>query len=356
MGKLRVMVVDDAAVMRRLLTAALQNDPGIEVCDTAPNGRIALTKIARSVPDLVTLDVEMPELDGLATLREIRKNHPRLPVIMVSASTSRGAAATLDALAAGASDYLAKPSEVSNLQQAIISLRQDLLPKVKAHCGVLAQPAPTLRRPRPTSRQPLVSSRPFDLLCISTSTGGPNALAQVFQDFSRPCTIPVAIVQHMPPMFTRMLAERLNGIGGPLSCVEAADGDIMQPGTAYLAPGGRHLTIRRGGQGQYIARLQDTPPENSCRPAADVMLRSAVATGAHILSVVMTGMGYDGMHGCESVNDAGGRIMIQDEASSVVWGMPGAIASSDLPHTIHGLDQLAGDVERQLAQNPLAVA
>lgn len=351
MLKLRVLIVDDAVVMRRLLTEALKRDPRIEVVGTAPNGRIALQKIPQVNPDLVTLDMEMPDLDGLATLRELRRTYPKLPVIMFSALTQRGAVSTLDALAAGADDYVTKPVEATDLNACIAQLEAELLPKIHAHCRALT-PAGKPAAPTSTARTlpPFAGrTRAFELVCIGTSTGGPNALAELFQKLVAPLPVPVAIVQHMPPMFTKLLADRLNNIAGHLRCHEATDGEFMLPGHAYLAPGGRHLIVKRQLDGTFIAQLTDTPPENSCRPAVDVLFRSAAETGAHILAVVMTGMGSDGLHGARLIAARGGRILVQDQESSVVWGMPGAIAQAGIANSVKPIPELAAEIARRVA-------
>jgi len=350
--------VDDAVVMRRLLTEALKRDPRIEVVGTAPNGRIALQKIPQVNPDLVTLDMEMPDMDGLTTLRELRRTYPKLPVIMFSALTQRGAVSTLDALAAGADDYVTKPVESTDLAACIAQLEAELLPKIHAHCRALtraALAAPTAPTANARTLPPFAGARTsFELVCIGTSTGGPNALAELFQRLTSPLPVPVAIVQHMPPMFTKLLADRLNNIGGPLRCHEATDGEPMLPGHAYLAPGGRHLALRRNLDGTFVTRLTDTPPENSCRPAVDVLFRSAAESGAHTLAVVMTGMGSDGLHGARLIAARGGRILVQDEATSVVWGMPGAVAHAGLANSVHPLSTLAAEIIRRVGTAHLA--
>ncbi len=356
--KLRVLIVDDAVVMRRLLTEALKRDPRIEVVGTAPNGRIALQKIPQLNPDLVTLDMEMPDLDGISTLRELRRTYPKLPVIMFSALTQRGASSTLDALAAGADDYVTKPVESTDLAGCIAHLEAELLPKIHAHCRALASrvqpalPTATARTLPPFAGRP----RTFDLVCIGTSTGGPNALAELFQKLTTPLPVPVAIVQHMPPMFTKLLADRLNNIPGPLRCHEALDGETLLPGHAYLAPGGRHLIVKRQLDGSFISQLIDTPPENSCRPAVDVLFRSAVESGAQILAVVMTGMGSDGLHGARLISERGGRILVQDQDSSVVWGMPGAIAQAGIANSVKAIPDLAAEIVRRVAAPNFASA
>ena len=351
MPKVRALVVDDAVVMRRLLTEALQRDPMIEVAGTAANGRIALQKLTQINPDIITLDVEMPEMDGLATLRELRKTFPRLPVIMFSTLTQRGASATLDALAAGASDYLTKPTDVSDVESAISQLERELLPKVRALCSQIYSPPPAVSLP-PRSG-PRRASAPVDLVCIGTSTGGPNALVDLFNSFPAAPPVPLAIVQHMPPMFTGMLAERLNALPGPVRCKEVADGDLLEPGRAYLAPGGWHLALQRTTAGRFCARLLDSPAENSCRPAVDVLFRTAANLPAAVLGVVMTGMGQDGLRGCEHVLEHVGQVLVQDQATSVIWGMPGAVAQAGLAHAMLPLPELAPEIIRRTRRRTL---
>ncbi len=351
MPKIRVLVVDDAVVMRKLISEALTRDPGIEVVGVAANGRIALQKIPMVNPDLITLDVEMPEMDGLETLRELRKTYPKLPVIMFSTLTSRGAATTLDALAAGATDYLAKPSNVGNVAECIDRLQHDLMTKIKIHCRLNGEDT-SLRPAKNTVIAPLVFSnhRPntaaAEVVCIGTSTGGPNALAEVFKTFPANFHLPILIVQHMPPVFTAMLAERLN-THGSVKFHEGAEGQLVEPGHAYIAPGGRHMTVQRVGL-TNVLHLNDEPPENSCRPAVDVLFRSAVSVyGGKILGVIMTGMGKDGLRGCELIRERGGQIVVQDEASSVVWGMPGYVAQAGFADKIVPLNQIAGEITRR---------
>lgn len=357
MPKLRVLVVDDAVVMRRLLTEVLQRDPQIEVVGTAPNGRIALQKLTQVNPDVVTLDVEMPDLDGVATLRELRRTHPKLPVIMLSALTRRGGQATLESLAAGANDYVTKPADAKDLEAALRHLALELLQKIRLHCPGWSAPSapPSPGTAAPVARFRLGSARPFELVVLATSTGGPNALADFFGGMRSLLPVPVAIVQHMPPMFTQLLAARLNALPGKLRCQEAAEGDVMLPGHAYLAPGGRHLAVTRDATGRFVARLRDTVPENSCRPAADVLFRSAAETGAHLLGVVLTGMGQDGMRGAELIVERGGEIIAQDQSTSVVWGMPGAVVNAGLADKVLPLPDIAGEVIRRLQGLPAAL-
>lgn len=352
MPKLRILVVDDAVVMRRLITEALSRDPGIEVVGVAAHGRIALAKIPQVNPDLVTMDVEMPELDGIATVRELRKSYPRLPVIMFSTLTERGAASTLEALAAGATDYVTKPANVGSVGLSVQRLEEELLPKIRLHCRHLAPgggaPVPAPAFVPPVRPPPRPAAGPVELLCVGTSTGGPNALAEVFAALPAAPPVPIVIVQHMPVLFTKLLAERLDKVG-PVRFAEGADGQRILPGHAYVAPGGRHMEVARDAAGLYL-RLQDQPPENSCRPAVDVLFRSvATVCGGRALAVILTGMGQDGLHGCRLLREAGAAVLAQDEASSVVWGMPGHVAQAGLADRILPLNGVAPEIHRRLA-------
>jgi two-component system chemotaxis response regulator CheB len=345
MPKIRVLVVDDAVVFRRLVSEELSRDPALEVVGTAANGRIALAKVPQVNPDLVILDVEMPEMDGLETLRELRKTYPRLPVIMFSALTERGASETLDALALGAADYFTKPTNVSGLDAALAVLREQLIPKIKALCShITSCPAakPVENRSRPVSCPGVVTGRP-QVLAIGASTGGPNALVDIFARLPADFPVPILIVQHMPPMFTRLLAERLSA-QSPIRVQEASSGTVLKPGQAWIAPGDYHMIAVRDGAQVRLLIHQD-PPENSCRPAVDVLLRSvAAAYGAKSLTVILTGMGQDGLRGCELLREAGAQILAQDEATSVVWGMPGYVARAGLAARVLPLAMIADEI------------
>lgn len=348
MAKIRVLVVDDAVVVRKIVTDVLSADPDIEVIGTAPNGKIALSKIDQLKPDLVTLDVEMPEMDGLAALKALRISHPILPVIMFSTLTERGAATTIDALMLGANDYVTKPANVGSVMAAMAQVREQLIPKVKALCG--RSPAVQTQRRLPT-RAPILgvanrpSARPgrIDVVAIGVSTGGPNALAEVFRSLPANLPVPIVVVQHMPPNFTRLLAERLDS-RSPLRVAEARSGQPMEPGLAWVAPGDNHLVVRRSGTSVQVMTNKG-PAENSCRPAVDPLFRSVVDVyGPNVLGVVMTGMGHDGLQGCELIHNAGGQVIIQDEASSVVWGMPGAVAHAGLADKILPLSRISAEI------------
>ena len=350
MPKIRVLIVDDAVVVRRIVTDVLSGDPDLEIAGTAPTGRIALAKIPQVNPDIIILDVEMPEMDGLATLSAIRKSYPALPVVMFSTVTQRGAAATLDALALGASDYVAKPANVGSVTIAMQRIREELIPKIKALCArSTGISLPTVDRrpsqapPRPRTGPAPLSRAKVEVVVIGVSTGGPNALASLLPLFPADFPVPVLIVQHMPPIFTRLLAERLDAKAA-IRVVEAAAGDILRPGGAWIAPGDFHMAVAREGKAVRI-RTHQEPPENSCRPAVDVLFRSVAAVyGGASLAVVLTGMGRDGLRGCEYLGEVGGQIIVQDESSSVVWGMPGAVANAGMADRIVPLDQLGSEI------------
>jgi len=352
MAKIRVLVVDDSAVVRRIVTDLLSAEAGIEVVGSAPNGRAALATLPALTPDLVTLDLEMPELDGLATLVELRRLYPRLPVIMLSSRTERGAMSTLEALARGASDYVTKPANLGSPGLAQARLRDDLVPKIRALAG---GPARGSRPGRPPAARAPAGPRvpaPVDALVIGVSTGGPNALAAILAHLPATFPVPIVVVQHMPPLFTRILAERL-AAQSALAVREAEADQALEPGSVLIAPGNYHLALRRDAETVRVVLNQD-PPENSCRPAVDVLFRSAAAAyGARVLGLVLTGMGHDGLRGAEAIRSAGGRLLAQDEATSVVWGMPGAVVSAGLADQVLALDDIAGVlVQRAEAGKP----
>ncbi|HZZ18383.1 MAG TPA: chemotaxis response regulator protein-glutamate methylesterase [Opitutaceae bacterium] len=352
MPKIRVLIVDDAVVMRRLISESLSLDPEIEVVGTAAHGNIAIAKIPQVNPDVVTLDVEMPELDGIETVRAIRKTHPDLPVIMFSTLTERGAEKTLDALAAGATDYVTKPANIGSVSLSVKRLQEELVPKVKQHgkkrLGIM--PSASKSQARAASAFPgrpaVHVQRPVELVCIGTSTGGPNALAEVFAGIPANFPVPIVIVQHMPVLFTKMLAERLDKLGSVRFC-EGAAGQKIEAGNAYVAPGGHHMEVVRSGT-DLVLRLNDLPPENSCRPAVDVLFRSVAAvSGSGTVAVILTGMGQDGLHGCRQLRELNAQILAQDEASSVVWGMPGQVVQAGLADRILPLGEVAAEICRR---------
>ena len=359
----RGLIVDDSAVMRSLVRSVVCSDPGIEVVGTAGDGESALSAIQSLRPDLVLLDVEMPVMDGVVTLRKMRGRGFKMPVIMCSSLTQRGAKVTIEALASGASDYVAKPTGQSSREAAMNALMVDLIPKIKALTsaqqpaaaappsvfpGAPAPARPALFAPTaPPPRAQAVTGVPT-VLVIGVSTGGPAALDILLPLLPASFPLPVLIVQHMPELFTKLFAERLNG-RCPLRVCEAAEGDPVRAGTIYIAKGNWHMEVLAAARHGFPATLHLTqgPLENHCRPAVDVLFRTAAATwGSGVLGVVMTGMGSDGMLGSRVIREQGGTILAQDQASSAVWGMPGAVTNAGLAHKVLALNSLAPEIIR----------
>jgi len=354
----RILIVDDSAVMRRLLRAVVASATGLEVVGTACDGVSALNALAFENPDIVLLDVEMPVMDGLVTLRELRAKRHKMPVIMCSSLTHRGAGVTIEALASGASDYVAKPSGQFSRDEAFQRLARELIPKILALTGrsqppptrllphtVSQAPRPPLPLPAPSSSAELPHTIPF-VLAIGVSTGGPAALDVLLPALPAGFPLPVLVVQHMPEVFTGTFAERL-GRRCALRVHEAIEGEPVSAGVIYIARGNWHmetLPAPRLGAPATIHLNQD-PPENHCRPAVDVLFRSlARVYGGGVLAVVLTGMGSDGLAGCRLVRAQGGRILAQDQASSTVWGMPGAVAQAGLAHMVLPLAAIAPEI------------
>ncbi len=354
----RVMVVDDSAVIRAALTRILETEVDIKVVERVGDGRQAVAALARhagqTALDVVLLDIEMPVLDGLATLPLLLRAAPGLRVIMASALTTRGAEVTLQALRLGAADYIAKPGAAD---LADSGFRRELLAKVRA-LGLRRVSAPMRQAPPLAVSDPRSSARAGQLpllLAIGSSTGGPQALFTLVGTLGRDLPVPVVVAQHMPATFTPMLAAHLHRLGG-MPCSEACDTEPLLPGRLYLAPGGQHLLVASAG-GALRARLSDAPPENFCRPSVDVLLRSAAsACQGRVLVAMLTGMGQDGLEGTRAVVAAGGAAIAQDEASSVVWGMPGAIAQAGLCRAVLPLPQLAGCIRDRTGATQVARA
>ena len=344
-----MLIVDDAVVVRKTLSDAISRDAGLEVAGTACNGRLALAKFPLLKPDIVLLDIEMPEMDGLETVRQLRKIDRRVPIIMFSTLTEHGAAATLEALALGATDYVTKPSN-ADLAGTLETVSRDLIPRIRALChlpelntGVTVASRPTAPLVRPLRK--LLLSAPMQVVAIGVSTGGPDALARVLPMLPADLPVPVLIAQHMPPIFTTMLAARLS-TKSSLKVRECQSGEPLAPGCAYIAPGDFHMIVSREG-GATCLRTHQGPKENFCRPSVDVLFRSvAQVYGGRTLALVLTGMGQDGLKGCELLGSLGARIVVQDEATSVVWGMPGLVARSGLADKIVPLDQIGSEIVR----------
>lgn len=347
MSKIHVLIVDDAVVVRSRLSKLLALDPDFEVASVAATGRIALAKIPQVHPDVVILDVEMPDMDGLETLAAIRQSYPDLPVIMFSTQTHTGAAATLDALALGASDYATKPSQLGSVEAANQHIQTTLFPKIKFF-GTKTVRLPAADSAKIQSSRQIRSERSvIEILAIGVSAGGPNALALLLPQLPKTFPIPIVIVQHMPPMFTKLMAERL-ATKCQLHVAEAYSGALLTPGTIWIAPGDHHIEVTKSAAQMQLVTHQ-APPENFCRPSVDVLFRSiAQQYSARSLGVILTGMGQDGLRGCESIHDVGGQILAQDEASSVVWGMPGFVANAGLADAVVPLEAMSIEILRRV--------
>jgi len=351
----RILIVDDSAVMRSLLRAVIGKDAGLETAGTAADGESAMSAIETQHPDLVLLDVEMPVMDGLDTLRKMRARGHRIPVIMCSSLTQRGAKVTIEALACGASDYVAKPAGQSSREAAMLTLSRDLIPKIHA---LTSLPQATLSgTARPPLLTPLPKASPISsiptVLVIGVSTGGPAALDILLPNLPANFPLPVMIVQHMPELFTKLLAERLNS-RCPLRVREAVEGDPVLAGSIYIARGNWHMEVQAGAQIGFPAtlHLSQGALENHCRPAVDALFRSAAAVyGAGVLAVVLTGMGSDGLIGARLIREHGGSVLAQDQASSTVWGMPGAVSAAGLAHKVLPLNAMVSEIFRLAYRN-----
>ncbi len=334
-----------------MVTRLLASDSSIDVVGTAENGQVALDRIEELNPDLVLLDIEMPTMDGIAFLRELRRRRHFNPVLVFSSLSRRGALVTIEALAAGAADYVTKPSTVSTNGELPRELRAILVDKLHA----LAQRAPRLRQsglspPSPLLRPSLqpTSNRRIEVIAIGVSTGGPMALAEVFASMSGTVPVPIVVVQHMPKLFTEQLATSLSA-RTPLQVHEATHHAQLLSGHVYIAPGGQHMRIRRDASGIPRVLLSDEAPVRSCRPSVDLLFESvATAYGPRALGLVLTGMGSDGLLGAQTIRAAGGEIYAQDEATSVVWGMPGEIVKAGLASKVLPITEVARELTRRL--------
>ena len=353
----RVMVVDDSAVIRGLLTRALEKDPAIKVIASVGNGEAAIKALGRHDVEVIILDIEMPVMDGLTALPKLLAASPGVKIIMASTLTRKNAEVSLRALQAGAADYLPKPSSTSELTGAA-AFQHELIEKVKALAKAArpGRPDSPLRRADPAAPdrvvqppRPIVLRKPSAalprIIAIGSSTGGPQALLEVLRDMAASVKLPILITQHMPATFTTLLAEHIERATG-VPCAEGKDGETITGGRIYLAPGNFHMMVERAGAGSVI-RLNQNPPENFCRPSVDPMLRSmAPLYGASLLTIILTGMGSDGQKGAAEVVQAGGTVIAQDEATSVVWGMPGAVATSGLCSAVLPIKEIGPSVRK----------
>jgi len=343
--RIRVLAVDDSAVIRSLLRTALGTSPQIELVGTAQDGREALEAIERLNPDLVLLDVEMPCMSGLEVLAEMRAHRLKTKVIICSTLTRRGAGITLEALACGAMDYVSKPV-AQDASEGIAALRRELLPKIFGLFPPEGWQCPVefpYRSSLVTAYSGLRTMIEPGVLVIGVSTGGPAALEKILPALPADFPLPVLIAQHMPRVFTSLLAERLDGLC-PFAVREAEAGVQISGGSALLARGDWHMEVA-GTPTRGSLRLHQGDSADQCRPSVDLLFRSAAAVyGAGVMALVLTGMGCDGLEGCRAVRAAGGRILVQDRPTSAVWGMPGAVAREGLADRVLPLDSIAEEV------------
>jgi two-component system chemotaxis response regulator CheB len=344
---LRVMIVDDAVVFRTGLTEMLSDVPYIEVVGTAANGKIALMKIPSLKPDALILDVEMPEMDGIETLKVLRDLHPSIRVIMLSVHTVRGADKTIEALSLGAVDFVTKPSGSRDYQAHFKQIRNDLLPKLRlltlqSHLFTPEKKIIPFRRPKS------IQHRECDIIAIASSTGGPNALTVLLPHIAHNVNVGILIVQHMPPLFTKQFAISLDQ-KVKYNVREAATGDVVIPNSAFIAPGNYHMALRNMGIEKRIT-LNQGPLENGCRPSADVLFRSvAEIYGKQALGIVLTGMGKDGTEGAKAMKEKGATIIAQDKETSVAWGMPRSVIEAELADYVLPLEEIANTVNKMIS-------
>lgn len=344
---IRVMIVDDSAVIRSVIGTILKTDKNVQVVGFASNGQQAVDTISNYNPDIVVLDIEMPFMDGITALPLLLEKKPDVKVLICSTLSERGADISIKALSLGAADCLLKPSGADAIKERL-DFHEKLLRVVRSlGTRIVAQPSqPAAVALRKSSLVPLQPK----ILAIGSSTGGPNALMTLLK-FLKNMPVPIVITQHMPKTFTAILASHIQQATG-IECVEGSEGAILKPGHAYVAPGGYHMTFERQGL-QTIVRIDDGPPENFCKPSVDPMLRSLRDIyGSAILVTILTGMGSDGLPGCTQLVEAGAQVIAQDEASSVVWGMPGAVANAGLCTAVAPIPDLANFILRTFSIPP----
>ncbi len=355
--RIRVMICDDSPTVRGAIARILQTDPAIEIVSRVPNGAAAIAEIGRQPIEIVILDIEMPTMDGMTALPQLLRTDPNLRIIMASTLTTRGADIAMQALRLGAADYIPKPSTASIADE---SFARELIAKVTGLARLrrrrntaasleprhLTGPAAAAPGTGTAARGITLRGAPARVplrLAIGSSTGGPQALFTLVESLGGQLKLPIVLTQHMPRNFTPILADHLTRLGAA-PCAEAQDGEMLRPGFIHLAPGDRHLMVEHFAGG-LRARLSDAPAENFCRPSVDPMLRSAAAaTMGRTLVVMLTGMGHDGLAGTREIVNAGGGAIAQDEETSVVWGMPGAIAQAGLCHRVLPLPRIAAAV------------
>lgn len=350
---LRVLIVDDSVVFRSQIKTALDGVGLVEVAGVANNGRIALQKLAQTSVDVVTLDMEMPEMNGIETIKEIKKAKFPVKIVVFSSHTTRGSEATLEALGAGADDFITKPSGPDvTFENSVQKIREELSPKItqflkQTPSAPIGKIVSTDELKRSNPKRDLSTFLP-SVIVIGSSTGGPPALEKVLVNLGLPLRVPILIAQHMPPVFTASLAKRIQEVTG-IPTTEGKHGEIIKAGHIYVAPGNFHMTLVKNGTNVLI-NLDQSPHRNSVRPAVDPLFESASAIyGSRTLGVILTGMGEDGFIGCRAIKSINGGILIQDKESSVVFGMPGAVFNGDLYDGMGDLSFINTTLKRMVA-------
>ncbi|GJL63199.1 MAG: chemotaxis response regulator protein-glutamate methylesterase [Nitrospirales bacterium] len=357
MSKIRVFIVNRAVVMRRIISDEIKRDKELEIVGNVANEKIALSMIKHVKPDVVSMDIEMSVMEGIEVVGKIRNRHPDLPIIMFSTLSQRAARNTLEALSQGANDYITIPMSSQRVTIARQRVREELIPKIKSLCFKIRHSAPSVLSLNQEFITPItipvaktMRETRVDVLAIGVSTGGPNALAEVLSRFPKDFPVPIVIVQHMPPIFTKCLSERLS-LKCAMSVQEGIAGRSLLPGHVWIAPGNYHMTVVQKGCRVELA-INQRPQENSCRPSVDVLFRSVARVfGYRTLGLILTGMGRDGLRGCETIRANGGQILAQDEVSSVVWGMPGAVVHAGLADNVLPLSAMASEIQRRVQMN-----
>lgn len=356
-GKVKVLIVDDTVLYRKILKDTLSTFSQVEIVGTAPNGKIALSKIPYLNPDIMTLDLEMPELNGLETLQKLKLMENAPSALMVSAHTTKDASVTMEALNLGAFDFIAKPfgGDINSNVEALKNQFEPILKAFLARQGILFGKSrelestiqatePDISIPQKTEYEKISTLLKPDIVAIGISTGGPKALVEVVSNLDKNMRVPVLIVQHMPPVFTKALADSLNQKTA-LNVKEAASGDIIKAGSIYIAQGGKQMKIKDGSEKTIV--ITDDPPENFCKPAVDYLFRSVASVyGRKSLGIIMTGMGRDGVVGIRLMKRNGAGIIAQDKATSVVFGMPAEAIKSGCVDYIASLVEIAPEINR----------
>lgn len=343
MNPIRLLIVDDSAVVRAQITQMFLGVPDVDVVGTAHNGIVALQRIETLNPDVVILDLEMPELDGLGTLKELKRRKTHVAVILFSALTEKGARVTIEALSLGARDYVTKPTTSGLISVTVQQAKDSLIEKVVTFGSKRKVPSGSALYP--TKQLPHESE--IQVVAVASSTGGPTALLKLFQELPNDFSVPLLVAQHMPPIFTRMFAERLSSVSG-IQVKEGFNGAKVEPRTAWIAPGDFHMCVERQGCNTVIV-INKNASENSCRPSADVLFRSVAGVFAKsTLAVVLTGMGQDGLKGAREIVEKGGEVFAQDEQSSVVWSMPGAVVNAGIASSVFSIDDMAYEIQRRI--------